>query len=145
VEAIHFILFNNNNQNNNQTLSENEKRIFDILEQFAECPQKMFMNLIKHFTEFYDIDLYIINFDGTKFNVLNRDNYLKESSKANIAFLSFNEDNTVCGPLCITIDNDNVQTVFSNDVLYIWHNIDDYLDELNKSSKRFFFILISFA
>ena len=145
MEAIHFILFNNNNQNNNHTLSENEKRIFDILEQFTECPQKMFTNLIKHFTELYDIDLYIINFHGTKFNVLNKDNYLEENSKANIAFLSFNEDNTICGPLCMTIDSDTVQTVFSNDVFYIWHNIDDYLDELNKSSKRFFFILISLA
>lgn len=140
VEGLRFILFNNKNQNNNQTLTDNDARIFDIIEQFSECPQKMFTILIKNFTELYDTDLYIINFNGTKFNVFNEDSYLKEKSKANMAFLSFNEDNTVFGPLFVTINGETIHTVFSCSDFDIWHHIDAYLEELNKSSKLFYFL-----
>jgi len=139
VESLRFILFNNKNQNNNQTLTDNDGRTFDIIEQFSECPQKMFKMLIKHFKELYDTDLFIINFDGTKFDVFNKESYLQGNQKPNMAFLSFNEDNMICGPLYVTIGNETIHTVFSYDNLHIWNHVDDYLEELNKSSKFFFF------
>ncbi len=139
VESLQFILFNNKNKNNNRTLTDNDGRIFDIIEQFSECPQKMFTILIEHFTEFYDTELFIINFDGTKFDVFNKESYLKVNSKTNMAFLSFNEDNMICGPLCVTIGNETIDTVFSCADLHIWNLVDDYLEELNKSSMFFYF------
>ncbi len=139
VESLQFILFNNKNKNNNRTLTDNDGRIFDIIEQFSECPQTMFTILIKYFTKFYDTELFIINFDGTKFDVFNKESYLKENSKTNMAFLSFNEDNMICGPLCVTIGNETINTVFSCADLHIWNLVDDYLEELNKSSMFFYF------
>lgn len=134
-KAIQFILFNNKNEDNKHILTEEYARIFDVIEEFNECPHQMFTVLIKKFTELYDIDLYIINFNGTKFEVFNKYRYLKDGSNRNMAFLSFNEDNTICGPLCILMYDGTTQTIFSDSDFFVGHYVDDYLDELNRGYK----------
>ena len=61
------------------------------------------------------------------------DNY----NKSNIAFLLFNEDNVVQGPLCITKENGNKQIVFSKNDYSSHEDMYIYMTWLNDNSNFF--------
>jgi len=130
LEAIGCILYNNTYQKNIETLTETQVQIFEIIEQLRE-PQKMFMYLRKHFAIQFDIDLYIIAYENGKFSLINQDNY----NKKKMAFLSFNEDNTVCGPLYTVNVNGTKKTVFSSNNNDIRVDVYVYVTQLNSNSK----------
>jgi len=133
-DAIRFILNNNINQTlNNEPLTVYQEEIFEIIEQLREYPQKMFMYLRKNFAKQFDIDLYIITFDNEKFSLITENNY----GKQNKAFLLFNEDNTVCGPLYTISTNGNHETVFSVNDIDIDMDVYLYVAQLNYRSKIF--------
>jgi len=134
LDAIGCILYYNTYQRNNETLTEYQEQIFEIIEQLRERPQTMFMYLRKNFAKHFDIDLYIITFDNGNFSLSDKDNY----DKKNMAFLSFNEDNTVCGPLYTISDNGTKETVFASENADIRLDVYLYVTELNHSSKIFF-------
>jgi hypothetical protein len=91
------------------------------------------MYLCKHFAKHFDIDLYIIAFDNGKFSLINKDNH----DKKNMAFLSFNKNNEVRGPLYTISDNGTNETVFSSDNVDIMLDVYMYVAQLNDSSKIF--------
>jgi hypothetical protein len=135
LDAIRYILSNDTNHNSNEIqLTDEQVQIFEIIEQLRVSPQTMFMYLNKHFTKHFDIDLYIIAFDKGAFPIINPDNH----DKANMAFLSFNEHNTVRGPVYIKKDNGTTQTIFSSDDDCIQIDVYMYLSDLSDSSKLFF-------
>ncbi|CAF0937124.1 unnamed protein product [Adineta steineri] len=110
LDAIKFILNNNIKQGNNETLTEEQEEIFQIVEKLCIEPRTMFAYLRKNFAKYFDIDLQPIVFDNGKFLVI-EDNYGKD----NKAFLLFNKDNTVHGPLYIKNSKGTTETVFSAD------------------------------
>ncbi|CAF0808229.1 unnamed protein product [Adineta steineri] len=109
LDAIKFILTNNTKQRNNETLTEYQEEIFQIVEKFYTQPQTMFEYLRKNFAKYFDIDLYPIVFENENFSLITENNY----EKNNKAYLSFNKDNTVHGPLYKTNVNGTTETVFS--------------------------------
>ncbi len=134
LDAIRCILNHNAYQKNNETLTEQQEQVFEIIEQLREHPQTMFMYLCKNFAMHFDIDLYIIAFDNGKFSLINKNN----KDKKNMAFLSFNEDHQVCGPLYTVNDNGTMEIVFASDNADILLDVYMYVTELNHSSKKFF-------
>jgi hypothetical protein len=94
----------------------------------------MFECLQEHFAKHFDTNLTIIAFDNKKFSIINNVNH----GQKYVAFLSFNKDNTVCGPL-YTINVDGTrQTVFSTDNIDTRLDVYMYVDQLNNISKNFF-------
>jgi hypothetical protein len=132
LDAIREILQNNSYQTNNETLTEHQGQIYEIIENLREQPQKMFMYLRKYFAIHFDIDLYIIAFDNGKFSMINKDKYDKKT----MAYMLFNEDNTVCGPLCTINDNGTRETVFDIDDIDIQLHVYMYVAQLNDKSKN---------
>lgn len=128
----------NNNQSNNGTiLTESQVEIFEIIEQLRLCPEKMYMYAIKKFTDIFNIYLYIVGYHQGKLELINKYHPLLENNKENMAFLLFNENNTVNGALYIEDNQGIQQTVFSckeiilYDVLY-------RLEQFNDTSKFYF-------
>jgi hypothetical protein len=132
-DAIRFILDNNINRRTNETLTEHQEQIFEIIEQLHVCPQTMFMCLRKNFAKQFDIDLHIITFDNENFSLITENNYQKE----NMTFLVFNKDNTVRGPLYTISTNGTRETVFSVHNDEIPMDVYSYVAQLNDTSKIF--------
>ncbi|CAF0844276.1 unnamed protein product [Adineta steineri] len=127
VDAIKYILNNNKNKENNETLTEKQAEIFQIVEKLYTQPQTMFANLRKKFAKYFDIDLYPIVFDNGNYSLITKNNYGEE----NKAFLLFKKDNTVDGPLFIKNGNGTIATVFSaNDPFELFVTI--YVSLLNE-------------
>ncbi|CAF1158005.1 unnamed protein product [Rotaria sordida] len=110
-DAVRYILSNNSFQGSNATLTVHQEDVFEVIEQLKVCPSKMFESLRTYFAKFFDIDLYIIGFINEKFSIIHDDKH----DKANMAYLQFNKDHTIYGPLYITSVNGNNETVFSKD------------------------------
>lgn len=90
-------------------MTEEQEQVFEIIEQLYQSPEKMFMYLCKHFAKHYDIDLNLIICDNKKYSLMK--NYIYE--KKYVAFIKFDENNLICGPLYKTNVNGTVRTVFS--------------------------------
>ncbi|CAF3381190.1 unnamed protein product [Rotaria socialis] len=131
VEAIQFILSNNNQSNNGTILTESQVEIFEIIEQLRLCPTKMYMYAIKKFADNFNIHLYIIGYHQGKLELINKYHSTLENNKESMAFLLFNEDHTVNGALYIEGNQDIKQTVFSSkeitlyDVFYRLEQLND--------------------
>jgi hypothetical protein len=123
MAAVRTILANAREKNERQTLpSDSEERIFEVVERLSVCPEQMFKYLIKTFVEIYDIDLIIIaNKDG-KFDQINTEAQEPSLRKAKIAFLLFNKDYTVRGPLFMNNADGSIRTAFL---------LDDYLAKVD--------------
>ncbi|CAF3743454.1 unnamed protein product [Rotaria sordida] len=109
-DAVRYILSNNSFQGSNATLTVHQEDVFEVIEQLKVCPSKMFESLRTYFAKFFDIDLYIIGFINEKFSIIHDDKH----DKANMAYLQFNKDHTIYGPLYITSVNEP-----STDILQI--------------------------
>lgn len=134
LDALKSILYYNTSQGNNETLTEVQDQMFEIIEQLREHhPQKMFHYLCKNFAKHFDIELCIITYDNGKFSLIHKDDYNKEK----IAYLSFNQDNTVRGPLYVTGADNTRETVFSKNDVDISIHAYIYVAQLNDKSKVF--------
>ncbi|CAF0782970.1 unnamed protein product [Adineta steineri] len=126
--AIEFILYNNTKHRNNETLTEVQADLFQIVENLHIQPQKMFMYLRQNFAKYFDIDLYPIAFVNEEFSLITENN----DENKNKAFLLFNEDNTVRGPLYTKNGSGTTETVFSANY-DTQVDVDSYLFGLNLS------------
>ncbi|CAF3554591.1 unnamed protein product [Rotaria sordida] len=126
-DAVRYILSNNSFQGSNATLTVHQEDVFEVIEQLKVCPSKMFESLRTYFAKFFDIDLYIIGFINEKFSIIHDDKH----DKANMAYLQFNKDHTIYGPLYITSVNGNNETVFSKEDAGIHVDICIYVVHLN--------------
>ncbi|CAF3858587.1 unnamed protein product, partial [Rotaria magnacalcarata] len=113
VEAIQFILSNNNQSNNGTILTESQVELFQIIEHLRLFPAKMYMYAIKKFADFFNIHLYIIGYHQDKLELINKYHSALQNNKESMAFLLFNADNTVNGALYIEEKQDIKETVFS--------------------------------
>lgn len=133
LDALQSILYYNKSQGNNETFTVDQEQIFEIIEHLRENPQKMFMYLRKHFAKHFDIDLCIVAFDNGKFTLIKKNDYNKNT----MAFLSFNKDNTVHGPLYITNVDGTRETIFFSNDNDICIDVYMYVAQLNTTSKIF--------
>ena len=111
--AVRTILANAREGTERQTLpSDREERIFEVIEDLRDHPEKMFKYLITNFTEIYDIDLIVIGYREGKFVQINAEAQETLPTKPKQAFLLFNRDNSVCGPLFTTHVDGSIQAAF---------------------------------
>ncbi|CAF4557455.1 unnamed protein product [Rotaria sp. Silwood1] len=54
------------------------------------------------------------------------------------AFIVLNGDDTICGPLFAFDRNEKIQTVFDFDDMSIYHYVDKYIDEINRTDRSLF-------
>jgi hypothetical protein len=139
LDAIRFILENNTYQKNNATLSVLQEDIFVVIEQLRVCPPKMFQYLQEKFVKHFDIYLYIIAFDNGRFSLMNTINHDKKYT----AFVTFNKDHTIRGPLFTMFENgvsSDIEKYFSYYICsydIIWE-LFDILQMLMELRKPFF-------
>ncbi len=133
LDAIKCIVYNNTYQKNIATLSVSQEEVFTVIEKLRVCPKTMFKCLHDHFAEHFDIYLYIIAFDNGKFSLMNKINHDKKYT----AFVTFNKDHTIHGPLCTKNVNGTTETVFSVDNRDIILDVYMYIAQLNDISKIF--------
>lgn len=121
-----------------QTLpSEREERIFEVIECLRDHPETMFKYLIKHFTEIYDIDLIVSGYKEGKFDQINAESQETLFTKPTRAFLLFNKDNTVRGPMFITNVDGSMRTAFPSDCVLAKLDFRMYLAYLNNPGESF--------
>ncbi len=133
LDAIRFIVYHNTHQKNIATLSVSQEEVFIIIEQLRVCPQTMFKCLHDHFAEHFDIYLYIIAFDNGRFSLMNKTTH----DKKHTAFVTFNKDHTIRGPLYTKNVNGTTKTVFTGNNHNILIDVYMYIAQLNDIGKIF--------
>ncbi|CAF1052900.1 unnamed protein product [Rotaria sp. Silwood1] len=142
-DTFEFIL-SNDSTFKNKTIDKNQNELTDSdYEQLNNLVRKYrnrhtLIHLIIDFLEFSNTRLNFIGFVDGKFRIINEYFIVNQNKLKKNAFIVLNGDDTICGPLFALDRNEKIQTVFDFDDMSIYHYVDKYIDEINRTDRSLF-------
>lgn len=109
AESIKFIRDWRKTDQNNKPITNGAIQTFKTIEDLPSSPKQKFQRFQQHFAEVFDCNLGIIAFDEGKFTLdMGSDNRTRK------AYICFNKDQTIRGPLYEVCPDGSIKTVFSS-------------------------------